>query len=135
MSATWLNTGIDYAANIFLKKTAEQDLTARLYVNNHTPAVTDSASDYTECTLSGYSNLTLTPGSWTGSTTAGLATYTYPTITFTFSAYAGGVTIYGYFVTIPGVVGVLAELFSTPYAVPAGGGTLTLDITYLDRKF
>lgn len=135
MSATWLNTGIDYAAQVFLKKTAEQDLTVRLFTNNHTPVVTDTASAFTECALSGYANVTLTPASWSGSTTGGLATYTYPAITFTFNAYAGGTTIYGYYVTIPGVTGVLAELFSTPYAVPSGGGTLTVNITYQDQKF
>jgi hypothetical protein len=135
MSATWMNTGIDYAANVFLKRTAEVDLTARLYVNNYTPLVTSTAGNFTECTLTGYAALTLTPGSWSGSTSSGLATYTYPTITFTFSPYAGGTTIYGYYVTIPGVTAVLAELFSTPYAVPAGGGSLTLDVTYEDQKF
>ena len=135
MSATWLNTGIDYAAQVFLKKTAEVDLTTNLYVNNHTPGVTDTLASYTLCSLTGYSAFTHVPANWSGSTSAGLATYTYPTITFTFSPYAGGTTIYGYVVSIPGSIGVLAELFSTPYIVPSGGGSLTVDVTYLDQKF
>jgi hypothetical protein len=132
MSATWLNTGIDFGAMEFMNSIAQQNLTVRLFTNNHTPGPTDTAASYTECALSGYANVTLTPGSWSGSSSAGTATYTYPTLTFTFSAYAGGTTVYGYYVTIPGVTGVLAELFSVPYAVPAGGGSLTLDITYQD---
>ena len=134
MAATWLNGGMDYKANLFMKRTAEQDLTVRLYTNNITPAVTDTAASYTECALAGYANVTLTPANWAGGTAGGISSYAYPTLTFTFSAYAGGTTIYGYFVTIPGVIGVLAELFSVPYVVPPGGGSLTVDVTYTDRK-
>lgn len=132
MSATWLNAGIDYAAKEFLNVNSIQNLTVRLYVNNLTPGPTNVASDFTECTLSGYAAQTLTPGSWSGSSSGGQATYTYPTLTFSFSPYGGGITIYGYLLTIPGVIGVLAEKFSTPYAVPAGGGSLTIDTTYVD---
>ena len=132
MSATWLNTGIDYAAKEFINVNSLQNLTVRLFTNNITPGPTNVAGDFTECALTGYANITLTPGSWSGSSSGGQATYTYPTLTFTFSAYGGGVTIYGYYVTIPGVIGMLAERFSTPYAVPSGGGSLTLDTTYVD---
>jgi hypothetical protein len=134
-SATWLNTGIDYKTKVFLGITAFANLTVRLFTNNVTPAVTDTAASYTECALVSYAAVTLTPGSWSGSTSSGLSTYTYPTLTFNFAPYAGGVTIYGYFVTVPGLVGVLADVLSTPYVVPAGGGSLTLDITDSLRKF
>jgi hypothetical protein len=135
VSATWLNTGIDYKSQLFLGKTAFATLTTRLFTNNHTPGVTDTAASYTECALAGYAAAAMVPANWSGSTVAGLATYTHTTLTFTFSAYAGGTTIYGYFVTVPGLVGVLAELFSTPYVVPAGGGSLTVDVTYEDEQF
>jgi hypothetical protein len=135
MSATWLNTGIDYVAKLFLNLASISNLTVRLFTNNITPSVTDTAASYTECVLSGYASVTLTPGNWSGSTTSGEANYGYPTITFTFNPYAGGTIIYGYFVTIPGLVGVLADVFSPSYAVPAGGGSLTVTPTYLDQKF
>ncbi len=135
MSATWLNTGLDVAAKVFLGKTAFATLTSRLFTNNHTPAVTDTAGTYTECALTGYAAVDHVPASWTGSAAAGVATYTHTTITFTFGAYAGGTTIYGYFVTVPGPIGILAELLSVPYVVPAGGGSLTIDVSYLDRGF
>ncbi len=97
MSALWTNEGINHAALQFLGVDAFSTLTLRLFVNNHTPAVTDTNGDYTECTLAGYAGVALTPGTWTGGTAAGLADYDYPAITFTFSAYAGGTTIYGYY--------------------------------------
>jgi len=135
MSATWLNLGIDYKAQVVLGKTARVEFTVRLYTNVHTPGVTDTAGSYTECTLVGYAAVATVPANWAGSTSGGLATYVQTTLTFTFAPYAGGVTIQGYYVTIPGPIGVLAALLSVPYAVPAGGGTLTLDITYQDQGF
>jgi hypothetical protein len=135
MSALWFNAGIDYLANIFLNSTALQNLTLRCFVNNHAPAVTDTFATFTECTLGGYAALTLTPGTWSGSTAAGLATYAYPAINFTFNPYAGGTTIYGYLLTIPGVTAILGDLLGTPYAVPAGGGILAITPTYQDQKF
>lgn len=134
-SATWLNTGLDLFAKVSLGKTAFATLTTRLFTNNVTPAVTDTAGTYTECVLTGYAAVDHVPASWTGSASGGVATYTHTTLTFTFSAYAGGTTIYGYYLSVPGPIGVLAELLSVPYAVPAGGGSLTIDVTYLDRKF
>jgi len=130
-----MNAGIDYAAKVFLKKTAEVDLTLRLFTNNFTPLTTSVWADFTECSLGGYAAYTITPADWTGSTVAGLATYTLPTVTFTLNPYAGGTTIYGYVLTIPGVTAVLAELFGTPFAVPAGGALVNITPTYEDQKF
>lgn len=135
MSAVWQDTGIDYAELVFLKVTTPQNLTVRLFTNNYTPLVTSVPGSFTECALVGYSNVTLTPGNWSGSTSSGLATYAYPTLTFTFNPYAGGVSIYGWFVTIPGLISILADNISPVYAVPPGGGSLTLDITDSLRKY
>lgn len=135
MSAVWLNAGIDYLTNLFLNVAAQQNLTLRLYTNNHAPVVTDTWAAFTECALSGYAALTFTPGTWSGSTVGGLSSYSYPAVNFTFDPYAGGVTIYGYAVTIPGVIAVLAELLGTPYAVPTGGGIMSITPTDMLRKF
>lgn len=134
MAFLFLNDGIEFAAQLFLNLASPEDLTVRLYDNNFTPTVTSVAADFDETTLTGYSNVTLDPGDWSGGVASGIASYTQPTLTFTFSPYAGGTTIYGYFVTVPGVIGILAERFTTPYAVPSAGGELTLDITYEDQK-
>jgi hypothetical protein len=135
MSALWMNTGLDYAMQVILNKASPQNFTLRLFTNTHTPAVTDTPSSYTECALSGYSAYTFAPSDWSGSTSSGLATYTTSGVVFTFSAYAGGTTIQGYFVTIPGPTAILADVLSTPFAVPAGGGTLTITPTALDQRF
>lgn len=135
MSAVWLNGGIDYLTKIFLNVTAQQNLTLRLYTNNHAPVVTDTWAAFTECVLGGYAAFTFTPGTWSGSTVAGLSSYSYPAVSFTFNPYGGGTTIYGYAVTIPGVTGILADLLGTPYAVPAGGGIMQITPTDMMQKF
>ena len=134
MAFVFTNDGIDWAARTFLNLEAPNDLTIRLYDNDYTPDATSEAADFDETALAGYSNITIDPNDWAGSAIGGVASYVLPTQTFTFSAYAGGTTIYGYFITIPGVFAVLAERFATPYPVPAAGGELTLDITYEDEK-
>jgi len=135
MSALWFNAGIDYLAQVFLNMTAQQNLTLRLFTNNHTPVVTDTFATFTECALSGYAAFTFTAGTWSGSTAGGVSSYSYPAHNFTFDPYAGGTTIYGYLVTIPGVTAVLGDLLGTPYAVPAGGGIMQITPTDLFRKY
>lgn len=131
---TLLNDGADYLEQLFVNKASPANWKVRLYTNNHAPVVTDHASAFTECVLSGYALATTVAASWTGSTSAGVATYTYPTITFTFSPYAGGTTIYGAFVADGSGTCWLAALLDTPFAVPAGGGALTLDLTDVKQQ-
>jgi hypothetical protein len=136
MSATWLNDGLDESAKIWLGISAEPaHWTLRLYTNNHAPAVGDHFAAFTESVLAGYASVDLAPGDWTVTTTAGLSSATHAGITFSFSAYAGGTTIYGYVLTYGATTAVLAELLGTPYAVPAGGGSLTVTPTYQERGF
>src|ERR1051326_837872 len=102
------------------------NLTLKLYTNNHTPVVTDTSAAYTECSATGYAAVTLTGASWTGSTSGGVADYTYPTVVFTFTAGLGQ-TIYGaYLVDQAGNVS--AGLLDTPFAVPPGGGSLDINL-------
>lgn len=102
------------------------NLTLKLYVNNHTPVVTDTAAAYTECTATGYAAVTLTGASWTGSTTGGVADYTYPAVTFTFTAGLGQTIFGAYLVDQAG--NVEAGLLDTAFAIPAGGGTVTINL-------
>lgn len=125
---TLLNDGADFQEQVKLNKKTPANWTVRLYTNNHMPAVTDHAAAFTECSLSGYGAVATTPASWTGSTAGGVADYTYPAITFTFSAYVGGTTIYGVFIAPGDGTCWLAGLLDTPYAVPAGGGSLTVSL-------
>lgn len=106
-----------------------------LYVNNYTPTVSSIQASFTKCTAPGYADVSLAGGNWTGSTTAGVATYVYPTITFTFSGNGGGQIIYGYaiFDDTQGTV-LWAGTLGTSYAIPSGGGALLLNLTWVDEE-
>lgn len=135
MTAIWVNNGLNRIAQQYLGGGAALAITVKLFVNNHTPAVVDTTSNYTVCTLSGYSDAALTTGSWVISTTGGVMTATYPSFTFNFNSYGGGTTIYGYiFVDTTSSTLLAAELFGTSYAVPSGGGSLTLALTETDQN-
>jgi hypothetical protein len=76
------------------------DLTLRLFTNNHDPADTDIAADYTEATGGGYSARTLNMGSWTVSVESGIAQALYAVQSFVFTGpLAGNPGIWGTFIT------------------------------------
>lgn len=91
------NTGEVIALEYLVNKDAPENLVLKLFVSNTTPAETDTAVTYTECTETGYSAKTLTGASWTstGGAPSDVA-YAEQTFTFTGSPPAGQ-TIYGYF--------------------------------------
>lgn len=106
----------------------------RLFVNEWFPARNDNLSDYVECTLPGYAYEEMLPHNWSQQPSPPEATYTYATVTFTFNANAGGVTLYGFYLTnADGGVLVWAEAFQEPLSVPSMGTTLPLSVTWTDR--
>lgn len=94
----------------------------RLFQNNVTPAETDVASTYTEATWTGYSAITLTPGSW--SVVEGAPTRaSYAQQTYTSTAGSQSQTNYGYYMTrtTNGRI-ILAERFTDgPYTIVNNG--------------
>ena len=86
------------ALKALLNHTAGQNLVLKLYQNNITPADTDVAGTYTECTFTGYANVTLKGGSWTV-TPGAPAVASYAQQTFTSSADQAAQNVYGYFLT------------------------------------
>lgn len=77
-----------------LKNTTPEAQKLKLYESNTTPAEGDTLASYTQATISGYSAVTFTRGTWgAASTAAGTTTSTYPEQTFTFT---GSGTVYGY---------------------------------------
>jgi hypothetical protein len=88
-------TVLDFALGV----TVPGNQTLKLYINNVTPADTDTAATYTEMSTLGYAAKTLTKTSWV--TVAGSAgnpaTSTFAQQTFTFTA-GTLVTVYGYYV-------------------------------------
>lgn len=134
-TATFLNEGMDQLTKQALGVTSAPAPKIRLFTNNHTPAVGDALAAFTQCTLPGYADATITPSSWTGSSTGGTSTYTYPNVTFTFTANSGGTTIYGVVVyDATAGKGTYAFLLDTAYAVPAAGGSLTVALTWQDHQ-
>lgn len=84
------------ALDDWLSTTTPEAQTLKLFTNNHTPAIGDTASDYTEAATAGYVAKSLARATWNGaSVSGGLTTKTYPIQTFTFT---GNITIYGYYI-------------------------------------
>ena len=82
------------AANKFL----DSNLTLKLFSNDHTPAVGDTAASYTEVAGGGYSSKTLATASWnTVSGNPTISTYAAQDFEFT-GATTSPSTIYGYYI-------------------------------------
>jgi hypothetical protein len=134
ITLTLVNSGALYKLQLYLNLELPDSLVLRLYVNDYEPECDDVWPDYDECALAGYAAVTLNPDLWVASAADCVATGTYPTVTFTFNAYAGGVTIYGVAITGPDAGGPLlyqAGLLQTPYVVPADGGSLNVNLVDL----
>lgn len=81
---------------MLLSTTTPETQKLKLYLNDISPAESDTAGTYTEATISGYAAVALTRATWNGASTAtGVTTKTYPAQTFSFT---GTGTIVGYFV-------------------------------------
>jgi len=134
MAATVCNGGRNVVTQRLLGQSTAVSLTLKIFVSNTTPTVTDTPSTYTECSVTGYAAQALTASSWSGSTTGGVATYTYPAVTFTFSANVAAQTAYGYYVVETNSNTVLfAQQFSSNYPIPAAGGSVTVNLTWIDQ--
>lgn len=111
------------------KDTSTETLILKLYSNNLSPSVDDTASLYTEVSGNGYSSITLTGSNWT--IAGGDAVY--PQQTWTFTGAAG--TVYGYYVVSATSQDLIfAERFSgAPYTVANSGDTIkvTLNIALI----
>jgi hypothetical protein len=134
--AIFTNNGLDGKTRYVLGLTLVPPVfTVRLFVNNVVFALTTLTINLTECTLPGYDSVTLDGTNWTGGTAGGLSNYNYPTITWTFTPFAGPAqTIFGYFVTDQGGTTWWGETSSSPFNVPISGGQVTLLPGWLDQN-
>jgi hypothetical protein len=109
-----------------------------LYTTNYTPVASDILSTYVaiECVLSGYGRATMAPSAFTGGVVSHQSQYVAPALTWNFSAYGGGTTIYGLFAMYhdvsPADYLIGASLLATPYPVPSGGGSFAITPTWLE---
>jgi hypothetical protein len=71
--------------------------TLRLFENDYTPVNGSLKSNFTKCTIGGYSDVTITPGSWgNASVAADVSTIAYAQQTF--GPFTGSGTIYGWYI-------------------------------------
>lgn len=134
--ALWTNQGLYDSTRAYLAGGTVPSYTALLFTTDTPPSVVSVPADFVDCALPGYARRPLAPGTWSLSVAGGLVTSTYPTLTWTFGANAGGTTIYGFMVLNVAGGGSRTgwgERFAAPYAVPAAGGTLTVDLSDYDR--
>lgn len=103
---------------------AAKVLTLKLFSNNHTPVLGDTAANYTVVTGGGYADINLDAGEWTIAN--GIATYnTYQDFNFTGATGAPG-TIYGYYIVDEDGVVVGAELFPAGNITPIDGSLVSV---------
>lgn len=99
----------------------------RLYDNDFTPCKDMVISDITEATFSGYAAIDLVRADWTDPVSvSGVATSWNGSGPKEFDALSGVVTIYGYYVTVPGAddLFLLAQRFDSPVLLTASAPLL-----------
>lgn len=118
--------GENRLCEIMLGKSAQENFTLKLNVNNITPADGDTAGTYTEMSTHGYAAKTLVMANWTVAQSGGVGEGVYAEQTWTFSA-AAAVTVYGYFV-IGATSGILlyAEKFATGKVIQNSGDIIKI---------
>lgn len=133
--AIYTTEGLLTVNDYLLGKSVALSWRVRLFTNNFLVSVASVAGDFVECALAPYASVLLVPSNWSTSAAAGVFQGTYPTISWTFNSYAGGVTIYGWYATDDATGrSLVAETFVAPYAVPAAGGALTLAPEFFDQN-
>ena len=106
---------------------AQENISLKLFVNDIDPDVSTVLGDFTEAGGGGYALKTLTAGSFTIATAAGVTTATYAKQTWTFTgALNAGATVYGVY----GVGATSGELIFAERASAANQLTPAADDTY-----
>lgn len=115
-----------------------EDLDLKLFKNNHVPADTDTAADYTEANFTGYAAEPLVMGSWVY-TPGSPSTAVYGDVVYTSSAGSQSQIVYGYYVVqrISGDL-MFAERFDdndpeAPYTIVNVGDTITVPLATTGR--
>lgn len=135
MAAVFFDDGIKLELLFLTLNQSGGDLKVRLFTNPTTIGHTNVFSDFTpvsSVTFPAYADPVINPLNWTQSFSFPLASAVLDTLSFTFGAYVGTVTVHGYIVyqTIGPNTAMWGEIFSTPFVVPNIGATFDLDLTY-----
>ena len=95
-----------------------------LYSNDLTPSDSTEKSQLTEVSSDGYAAITLLSAQWTTTQSSGVTTAVYSEQTFAFTTVAQA---YGYYVTDESDQVLWLERFvGAPFAIPDGGGTISI---------
>ena len=133
MAILFVNQGVERLMDFLLNGTGGGCGTnIYLFTNNHTPDVTDTVGNYTQCTSCDPDGFIQT-GLWTVSVSAGVATCETGPLDFVFAPSGSPDTIYGYICSDPTQAGTplfFVEKLDTPFVVPATGCTLRVNISW-----
>lgn len=102
----------------------------RLFISDSFETFETTLGDVTECNYAGYAEQTLNGAAAVLTNNASQVIATFPAVTFTLSAYAGPAKIiYGWYtVDDSGPAMTSIRRLSTPYTVPAGGGSVVVTL-------
>lgn len=119
------DVGENRILEMVVNKTAPQDLSLRLFINNITPADTDTAGTYTVATFPGYANISIPGTSWNNAA-AGSIVYSAQQA-FTCSGVSTD-DVYGYYVvqSVSGVLMWSERDGAAPFAVRNSGDEVRL---------
>lgn len=120
--------GSNAILEMIVNKTAAQNLSLRLYINNITPADTDTAATYTEAGFPGYSAITLTGASWNAASSESISYGSQQSFTCSGSATDD---VYGYYVIqVTSTILLWSERdASAPFAVRNSGDVIKITPT------
>ena len=126
MAGILLGQGVEVIGPLIVGGGTPPSLNIGLFVNNHTPSWGDTNSAYTECTISGYSQVNIPSPNWIIFVGGGPpATVTGTPALYTVVGGSGQI-VYGYFIldTNSGLY-LAAEKFSTAWN-PSSGGSFAI---------
>jgi hypothetical protein len=133
MAAVFANVGVEYEQRIMLGNVSFPSLKIVPITDNVSFTNADTYASHTPNILTGGGALTFSGAAWSFGTPSGAQIVTTaPAATWTFAPYAGGTTIYGWMMYYDtGASNILrcGDLLATPFAVPAAGGSLTINVT------
>lgn len=134
MPGTFFDEGMQFMNAVFFQAANRGELRASVYANEIELVNTLILADFLIPDLSPAAGITLSDEDWVLETDDGTTTGQYPVFTLEFNEYEGDIiTLFGLLIYAPDAERALwAQALPTPFNVPLTGGSITMQITYLD---
>lgn len=128
MALNFPDVGENLVLGMIVNRTAPENLSLRLFINNITPSDTDTTATYTVATFPGYANITLTGASWSAPSGGSIAYGSQQTFTCTGTSTDD---VYGYYVVqvTSGTLLYSERDASAPFAVRNNGDNIKITPT------